>query len=60
MKWGIQVPFEDSFLWVTINDKNFDLSPLLFDSREEAEHHVLTVWSSSCKVAEYKEHDNEP
>lgn len=59
MKWGIQVPWEDSFLWVVVNDGKFDLKPLLFDSREDAQHHLLTVWSSACKVSEYKEHDDE-
>lgn len=58
MKWGIQIPFEDGFMWVTNND--WTLSPLLFDSQEEAQYYVLKVWGSSCKVAEYKEHNNEP
>lgn len=58
MKWGIQVPFEDGFLWVVTNDSNFDLQPVLFDSQEEAQHYMLTVWSSACKVAEYKEDDD--
>jgi len=60
VKWGIQIPFEGSFMWVTINDNAWTLRPLLFDSQEEAQDYMLTVWGSSCKVAEYKERDDEP
>ncbi len=58
MKWGIQVPFEDSFLWVTFNDTAWTLRVLLFDSAEEAQDYMMKVWPSG-KIAEYKGSDNE-
>jgi hypothetical protein len=60
MKWGVQIPFEDGFMWVTIRESGWPwtLTPLLFESAEEAQEHILKVWPSG-KITEYREKNNE-
>jgi len=53
IKYGIKVPFEDGYLWVTIGDSKFQLAPLLFEDKEKAEEHALTVWGENAIVEIY-------
>jgi hypothetical protein len=53
-RYGVKIYFPDGeFLWVTQGDSKFQLAPLLFDSRAEAERYALTVWGDGAIVAEY-------
>ena len=59
MKYGVKVYWPDGeFLWVTQGDSKFHLAPLLFDTKEEAEHYALSVWGETAKVEEYGEGKN--
>lgn len=65
MKFGIKVPIAldhhgeyADWLWVTQGDSKFQLVPLLFDSKQEAEQHALNVWGDSAIVEEYGEEAN--
>lgn len=60
MKYGVKVYSwsNGEFLWVTYADSKFDLVPLLFDSKEEAEKYALSVWGESGKVELYGEKEN--
>lgn len=58
MKYGIKVPlFENDYLWVTTGDSKFQLRPLLFDDKEKAEEHALTVWGENAIVEIYAKED---
>ncbi len=54
MKYGIKVPlFDSELLWVTQGDSKFQLRPVLFETREEAEEYALNVWGNTAIVEEY-------
>ena len=58
MKYGIQIPINeniDDYLWVTIGDSKFQMQPMLFEYREDAEEYALKVWGPSAKVEVYGE-----
>lgn len=57
MKYGIKIPFilDHDYLWVTKGDSKFQLEPVLFESKEEAEQYALNVWGSNAKVEVYGE-----
>jgi len=58
MKYGIQIPINekiDDYLWVTIGDSKFQMQPMLFEEREDAEEYALKVWGPSAKVEVYGE-----
>jgi len=58
MKYGVQIPINeniDDYLWVTIGDSKFQMQPMLFEYREDAEEYALKVWGPSAKVEVYGE-----
>lgn len=57
MKYGIKVPFilDHDYLWVTRGDSKFQLEPLLFEDKREAEEYALNVWGINARVEEYTE-----
>jgi len=58
MKYGIKIHINenvDDYLWVTIGDSKFQLEPMLFEEREDAEEYALKVWGPSAKVEVYGE-----
>jgi hypothetical protein len=58
MKYGIKISINeniDDYLWVTIGDSKFQLEPMLFEEREDAEEYALKVWGPSAKVEVYGE-----
>jgi hypothetical protein len=59
MKYGIKVPFPDGgHLWVTSGDMKFQLVPVLFETKQEAEAYALNVWGNYATVEEYGEDQN--
>lgn len=52
--WGLKVPFDDKYLWVTEGYPSniSEPKPLLFDTKEEAEG-VKDVWGPFTLVKEY-------
>jgi len=58
MKYGVQIRINeniDDYLWVTIGDSKFQMQPMLFEYREDAEEYALKVWGPSAKVEVYGE-----
>lgn len=53
-KYGIVVPFENSFLWVCNDFKNLEPTVLLFDDKESARKEA-SIWGPLAKVRKYKE-----
>jgi hypothetical protein len=60
VKYGIKIPFilDHDYLWVTEGDAKFQIRPLLFDEKEEAEEFALKVYGQNAIVAEYGENEN--
>ena len=55
-KYGVKVPWPDGeYLWVTQGDQKFHLTPLLFDSYQQASQYALTVWGVGAIVEAYQE-----
>jgi hypothetical protein len=53
-KFGIKVPlFDNDYLWITEGDSKFHLRPLLFDTKEKALEHALSVWGEDAIIVEY-------
>jgi hypothetical protein len=57
MKWGIKVPFilDHDYMWVTRGDSKFQIEPLLFENKKEAEEYALNTWGTIAIVAEYEQ-----
>ncbi len=58
MKYGIKIQLNenpDDWLWVTIGDSKFQLEPILFEEKEDAEEYALKVWGPNAIVEEYGE-----
>lgn len=57
MKYGIKIPFvfDSDYMWVTQGDSKFQLAPLLFDDKKEAEEYALKVWGPTAIVDVYGE-----
>jgi len=58
MKYGVQIRINeniDDYLWVTIGDSKFQMQPMLFEEKEDAEEYALKVWGPSAKVEVYGE-----
>jgi len=58
MMYGVKIPINENvndYLWVTIGDSKFQLEPMLFEEREDAEEYALKVWGPSAKVEVYGE-----
>lgn len=55
MKYGIKIPFifDSEYMWLTQGDSKFQLAPLLFDSKAEAEEYALKVCGPTAIVEEY-------
>ena len=60
MKYGIKVPFlfDHDFLWAVRGDSKFQLEPILFNTKQEAEDYALKVFGEHVIVAEYDESQN--
>lgn len=55
-RWGVKVPWPDGeYLWVTQGDGKFHLTPMLFDTLQEASQYALTVWGAGAIVEVYQE-----
>lgn len=62
MKYGVKVPFAldhhgeyGDWLWVVRGDSKFQLEPMLFENKHEAEEYALRVWGNNAIVEEYDE-----
>lgn len=61
MKYGVKIQLSENdqdWLWVTIGDSKFQLEPMLFEEREDAEEYALKVWGPNAIVEEYGESKN--
>ena len=62
MKYGIKVPITldhhgeyADWLWVTRGDSKFQMEPVLFETKQEADKYALNTWGESAKVELYGE-----
>lgn len=55
MKYAIKVPFDDTWLYVTHGDSKFQIRPVLYETREEAEE-AAKSWKI-YEVVEYESKD---
>ena len=52
-KYGIKVPFDGAYLWVTHNAFNeFDLKPVLYETEESARA-AASIWGPAAIIEEY-------
>lgn len=53
IKYGITIPFEDTYLWVSKDSKSLEPKVLLFDNIEDA-FEEADIWGPFAKVKEYE------
>jgi hypothetical protein len=61
VKYGVKIQLSENdqdWLWLTIGDSKFQLEPMLFEEREDAEEYALKVWGPNAKVEVYGESKN--
>ena len=58
IKYAIKVPFEDSFLYVTIGSM-YNLKVKTYDTLVEARIEARVIWGPHAQVVEYIEGENE-
>lgn len=60
MKYGVKIPFilDHDYMWVVHGDSKFQLEPILFEDKHEAEEYALNVWGKNAIVEVYGESKN--
>ena len=51
-KYGIKVPFDNSYIWISQLGESFDSKPELFDSEESAVS-AAKIWGPLAQIEKY-------